>query len=156
MLVPRTLQPNHTPWDDLDRDALLMEVRRMYAALNAAHCTLTLCASGDPSRFWGREGSGGCALEMARQVIEPLSNEFGEEAIYRAYFRYANDLLFDCSRFDIGFGWMICPECKRTYGDRGQRATAGKRCNDMLETGCEGVLRELRWEDLGVTLKPAP
>jgi len=148
------LRWGETPWDDLSREELLREVQRMYAAVNAMYSALAIVSHGDVSGYWGPDGSGGRALEMGRQIEEPLRDRYGD-TMFRAFFRYAIDLLFECRPgFRIGYGWVVCPVCGQLSGDYEGGSHIGKRCADLLPrpgpTGglCIGVLRPLEWSDL--------
>lgn len=143
-----------TPFDEFSREDLLRECQRMYAALEALRTTARLIQIREEhSPFWGRSGTGGRALEMARQVLEPIQSRYEPETIFRSFFRYATDLLFDSSTgFDIGFGWAVCPECGDMFGRDGRgRSAVGDSCAShwpKTNAPCSGVLRSLEWQDL--------
>lgn len=91
--------------------------------------------SHDPdSPYWGLSGSGGNALEMGTQALEPYErNAKRRESIYRSFFRYAVDLLFD----GLGVGWKICD------ADGTMLAPGEHGCIQ-----CKGPMRPITWEDL--------
>ena len=102
--------------------------------------------------FWGKDGRGGRAHEMARQALE-LDANYGED-LYRSFFRYAHDLLFyERSGVRIGFGWVVCDVCGQMIG-RGSRddsnRLSGEPCaaHGIGKPGCTGVFRPLQWSDL--------
>ncbi len=65
----------HTPRDDLDRDALLREVQRMYSAVAHMSSVLEILRTADLySPFWQRFGNGGSALLKAHQVLDPIAD----------------------------------------------------------------------------------
>jgi hypothetical protein len=137
------LKWGQTPWDDMTKEELLREVQRMYAALSNANSVMKMARYGNEnSPFWGNEGTGGKALEMSRQILEPL-DRYGE-AIYRRFFRYAYDLLFDQTNFKIGFDWQVCPMCGVMLGSGHDE---GRPC-EMGKPGCTGIMRKLTWDDL--------
>lgn len=152
MSKPKTLRWGETPWDNLSREELLREVQRMYAAVSAMYSALRITAHGQESGYWGPSGTGGSAIEMGRQIVEPLRERYGD-GMYRAFFRYALDLLFEQrSGYQIGHGWAVCPECGRMAGDPEGHSFVGRRCAELLhlraEGPCAGVLRPLEWADL--------
>lgn len=154
----KELKWGETPWDHLDKADLLRTVQRMYSAVLSLHSALSLCnhndeRSGYQGGYWGFDGTGGVALERGRQVLDPIHEEYSEEDIYRSFFRYANDLLFDRSRgYRVGFGWTVCPVCGLMIGENMMgESLLGKRCSEVYPRGegrCEGIFRELTWEDL--------
>lgn len=139
-----------TPWDNMSRDELLREVQRMYSAIVSLNSALGLCAHGERGGYWGTNGTGGSALEKARQILEPLHERVDSESIYRAFYRYADDLLFESNGYDIGSGWVVCPVCKTMYGDGPNvKQVAETPCKDKgLYPNCEGILHTLTWADL--------
>lgn len=144
------LEWGQTPWDDLSRDELLREVQRMYAAMQALGSVVRMHQHGSPeSPYWGARGVGGRALEMERQIVEPLNALYGDSALFRSFFRYALDLLFDSSVYEIGSDWAVCPECGQMVGIRLDPAS-GRPCNSagLGKPGCQGVLRPIQWSDL--------
>lgn len=145
------LEWGQTPWDNMTREELLREVWRMWVALTSVAPIL----EGDEQRsmghpFWGKDGCGGRAMEQARQVIEPIAEVYDTENLYRAFFRYAPDLLFQQRGVRLGFGWAICPVCGDMYGRRADGVeAAGTRCDAHgLRPNCPGVLRPITWADL--------
>lgn len=153
--MDRELEWGETPWDPMSRDDLLREVQRMYAALVRLESIAKLCQIRDEgSPFWGPRGTGGGGLEMARQILEPLHEQHTSENIYRAFFRYAVDLLFQKSGFDIRTGWAVCDKCGQMIGAsagdeiRDERTLVGTKCSERLPGKCDGVLRALEWKDL--------
>lgn len=137
----KTLNWGETPWDSLTREELLREVQRTYIAL--LHCRSVMKLSRgpnpEPNSFWDSErGTGNRAMAMANQVLNPISAEFSDEEIYRSFFRYAVDLLFD----GLGEGWVVCPKCDIMLG---AIEKAGQPCS---ENGCDGVMRKLQWSVL--------
>ena len=156
MKYKKKLEWGETPWDDLSTEDLLLEVKRMYSALVSLNSVVRMDrVMSDPGHpFYGTDGSGGRALEKARQILEPIDGEPGGkrcEDTYRAFFRYADDLLFDRSTgYRIGSGWAVCPVCGLMLGEnmRGD-PLFGQRCGDVSPNeSCDGVLRALSWEDL--------
>ena len=146
----RKLEWGQTPWDDMTKRELLLEIWRMYSAIVALNCSLNMSKIGaDRSPYWGIEGSGGIALEKARQILDPIHEHFDDEQMYHCFFRYAADLLFDRSEYRIGFGWSMCPKCGWIVGETmNGESQNGKYCLDVLYSQCDGVLRPLQWTDL--------
>lgn len=89
-------------------------------------------------------------LEMARQVIDPIESEYPDDALYRAFFRYATDLLFEKNGFEmIGSDWVVCPICGTMYAIK-TKSFIGNKCTDhpLGKPDCPGILRKLEWNDL--------
>lgn len=143
MSAKKHLEWGQTPWDNLSREELLQHVQRLYAAVDAAKGALGLMANG--GLFWSAEGTGGRALAKVQQAEAQASDGYEAEEIYRCFFRYACDLLFE----GVGAGWDICPVCGQMLGATtdGKRVT-GERCGNYLPKGCDGIFRPLAWEDL--------
>ena len=142
-----------TPWDNKSHDELLRDVQRMYSAVQAMYSCLNVIKAGSrgtPSEFWS-DGTGGMCIEKGRQILEPLWKEFGNEEIYRSFFRYADDLLFEQAH-GIGVGWCICPVCGTCLGTSSSGKThVGEVCGDVLHMksdSCPGIFRPLMWEDM--------
>lgn len=137
----KKLEFGQTPWDEMNRDELLVVVWRLYAALTETASSLRMAKSWDPgSPYWSGRGVGGRALGMAAMALHPWATMDGtSEDIYRAFFRYAVDLLFARS---LGTGWQVCDEC----GD--MLAAGGER--EPPTTCLRGhKVRPLSWRDLG-------
>lgn len=141
----KQLEWGETPWDDLTKEELLREVQRMYCAVSSAYGVLLEDAERNEGHpFWSNEGRGGRTLEMCRQSLAKLE-DYEPENIYRSFFRYAHDLLFDPNpNAVIGFGWHICPKCGTMRGGN-KEFLAREPC---METKCDGILRKIEWGDL--------
>lgn len=62
----KRLKWGETPWDDLPGDDLLREVQRIFWALQSARSVLgILKVQNEESSFWGKQGSGGRALDRS-------------------------------------------------------------------------------------------
>lgn len=101
----RELNFGQTPWDDCSREDMLRELQRFYSACLSMRSALALL---QPQHgplcppFWDLLGTAGRALAKGDQALEkyePMS-----EDIYRAFFRYADDLLFE----GVGSNWRVC------------------------------------------------
>lgn len=142
----KKLKWGQTPWDDKSREELLLDVKRMYGAITALNSVAHLCTAGQgESPFWhAKDGSGRRALELARQVLEPIHKKYDSEDIYRCYFRYAYDLLFEG---EMGIGWYVCDVCNRMIGRSydGHGSRDGEMC---LFPSCKGKFRKMTWDDL--------
>ena len=135
-----------TPWDDLPREDLLREVQRFYSAMASAHCVLKLMSGDNRSAFCGPGGTGGRALAKAEQVMAPY-DDGGDysEAVFRAFFRYADDLLFN----GIGSGWHVCDVCGCMLAAMDK--TAPDQCIRCLARGNPGQpMRPVTWDDMRV------
>jgi hypothetical protein len=87
------LRFGQTPWDSWSREELLMEVRRMYCAIDRATSVMRQSAWAG-NVYWSMEGSGGQALARCLAIKAPLDDYYTSEALFRNYFRYADSLLF--------------------------------------------------------------
>lgn len=142
----KQLEWGQTPFDECSREELIQHCARLYAATSALSSVAMML--NDKSVFW-KEGIGGDAIEKGRQALELARNGYTDENIYRAYLRYAGDLLFiDAPGLEVRYGWALCPTCGQMASSRGGHSNAGKLCRDVLPGTCAGVLRKLSWEDL--------
>lgn len=157
-MTPKRLAFGETPWDGMPQATLLRETQRMYAALIATRSALAIARSQDPAGpYWGGEsGTGGRALAMADSILDPLHDAYGRngrgsEAIFRAFFRYAVDLLFSPA---LGYAWTACDGgCGVFIGpirdpERTSPNDAGKPCQECARHGREFTRRPLQWSDL--------
>lgn len=139
----RSLKWGETPFDRMSREELLRHAQRLYAAAESMESELEAHQYGrEESPYWAEGGAGWNALTQGSQAVAAASEGFDREEIYRMFFRYARDLLFD----GVGNRWRICPKC---------RVMAGRAWNGDSLTGapcvspkCDGVLRKITWEDL--------
>lgn len=149
----KSLKWGETPWDKMKKPELLREVWRMYSALRSLYSVVKMdAATSTNPYFYSKTGVGGNALEKGRQIIEPLFRQYkeGESDIFRSFFRYADDLLFDQSvgYTMIGSRWTVCPECGVMIGDNPKgESSVGKPCH-MGKKDCAGIMRPLLWDDL--------
>ncbi len=142
------LKWGQTPFDNLSREELLREVQRMFSALKSAKTVLSMAMlDNENSPYWDI----GIALEKVNQVVNGIYDKFDRESVYRVFFRYANDLLFDTSKYNIGTGWSVCPICGMMIGsDIDGTRHDGKICKEVIlgNSMCNGILRPLIWDDL--------
>lgn len=140
------LEWGQTPFDECTREELIQHCARLYSATSALSSAAQMVQ--DKSLFW-TQGSGAEALEKGRQALEVARNGFDADNIYRAYFRYAGDLLFaDASGLQLRTGWAVCPVCEQMASTIGGSSYAGKTCSEILLGKCSGILRDLSWDDL--------
>jgi hypothetical protein len=139
---------SQTPWDDWSREDLVIEVRRMYAALRDAAGVLAACdrQSGAPGQgFWAQGRPGGDALALSVAALKPYAAN--SEDLWRGYLRMRLALLFP--DVDTGWRWALCPH---EMGD-----TWGEGPEGVLPTECmlhKLPLRPLTWDDLDDPIKP--
>lgn len=149
----RELEWGETPWDGMTREQLLREVQRMYSALTSARSALRLIRHNDRgSPFWGSEGSGGLAIGKADQIVAAVETDHDAESVYRAFFRYADDLLFD----GLGSDWRICEQGHMTAAPDRSPPTECALCR---YEGRTATVRPLAWSDLArrpVVTAPSP
>ncbi|PBV09242.1 hypothetical protein CJU35_05135 [Pseudomonas aeruginosa] len=148
----KELEWGQTPFDECTREELIQHCARLYSATSALSSAAQTIQ--DNSLFW-TQGSGAVAVEKGRQALESARCGFDAENIYRAYLRYAGDLLFvDAPGLEFRNGWVVCPVCEQMASTLGRGCNAGKTCSEILAGDCSGVLRELSWDDLmPVTVK---
>lgn len=143
MSEPIRLNFGQTPWDNLSREELLREVQRYHSALTSAASVLRLCNfASDNHGFW-TEGSGGIAIEKAERIKARLDG-FNSESVFRSFFRYADDLLFE----GLGDGWVACGQCEVLWSQMGPVDPGPRYCNDCKRKGIESLLRPITWDDL--------
>lgn len=149
------LKWGETHWDNMTREELLRETQRMYVTIQSLYWLAKMIrhSAGD-TPFWGKGGTGGVAFEMGRQVLEPIWQTYDDsDPMYQGFFRYARDLLFEDTGYEIGFGWAVCSECGvmlgKTAGSQSNRLI-GKPCSEsgFGKQGCNGTFRKLEWGDL--------
>jgi hypothetical protein len=149
----KKLKWGQTPWDDMDKEELLLTIFKMYSAVVSLDSCLSTIRPNVPGHaYWGTKGVGGRALEKSRQVLDPIheSVEGGSGEIYRAFFRYAPDLIFEPGEYQLGWGWTVCPECGKMLGrSTNGESKEGELCSDLFPKDCSGIFRKLSWYDLG-------
>lgn len=153
----KELNWGETPFDGLSEDELKTHCYRMYSALNSASSVISMrkaiseCrGENSESGYFGPEGSGGQALEKCEQAIGKVEGGIDDETIYRSYFRYVDDLLFDATKYEIGASWSVCDGCGTMVSDKPDRYV-GKSCHDkglLGDKGCTGTFRKLEWPDM--------
>lgn len=140
-----------TPLDKLTPDEVLLAAKRMYGALISANSCLSMMRSADKNDpYWARDGIGGIALAQIKQAMQAVNEGYESGDIFHAYYRYANDLLFDSSEFKIGSNWVVCDRCPTMTGDS-SGSYLGRRCADVrvpCQGDGEGSFRKLEWSDL--------
>lgn len=139
------LRWGETPWDDLPREELLRVTQRFYSALTAAHSVLRMHSDmSGQSPFWSTRGTGGRALAKTTQALGPYDDGGPyREAIYRRFFRVADDLLFD----GLGHGWHVCDVCGCMLATADK--SAPDECIDCAHKGSKGrQMRPITWDDM--------
>jgi hypothetical protein len=153
----KELKWGQTPFHRMTKKALVLTACRLYAAAVSARSVIGMDkaaneAMGRNMAFYGTDGTGGRSLEMLEQALREAEKGYDQEDIYRSFFRYALDLLFDGSVYRIGKNWMVCPVCGTMLGGRGDGSTVeGQVCHEaygLARGKCEGVFRRLTWDDL--------
>jgi hypothetical protein len=140
----KSLQFGKTPWDGLSHEDLLRETQRMASALIRARSVLQqVCQGREESPYWRPDGLGGDALARIDQALVRY-DEAGDWGCYRAFFRYADSLLFAAG--PMNDPWWICDRCKGMQSPCGPDQAGASTC---YRAGCEGqVLRPITWQDL--------
>ena len=147
----RYLRWGETPFTGLSPDELMRHCQRLYAACESMASCLAVSRAGSSEHnpYWGPGGAGGRALEQGEQALKAANAGIDKESIYRSFFRYARDLLFEPNgSTQIGFGWHVCSACGTMVGARGDKPgeLIGRRCE--WTTDCKGELRLITWDDL--------
>ncbi|MHD0644161.1 hypothetical protein ACYPKM_00825 [Pseudomonas aeruginosa] len=139
------LEWGQTPFDKLSREELLLHCSRLYSATRALQSTLAMLTAPMKSKDFAS-----LSLEKGRQALAKVDEGFSQESIYKAYYRYADDLLFENTpKVMVGEGWVLCPKCQGMYG--GGSVKEGTLCNEAMpapNNPCDGLLRKLEWSDL--------
>jgi hypothetical protein len=138
-----------TPWDNLSREELLREVQRMWSCIVSVDTCLKLNKlnnayenGGICSSYWTC-GTGYEALNKTSYIINKIKKDYDLEDVYRAFFRYADDLLFE----KVGVNWYCCPKCRMMIGNRNM--LENMICKEhTLSINCDGILRKFCWDDL--------
>lgn len=154
----KTLSWGETPFDDMSREELLRHCQRFYAACESMVSCLAIIRAGDEyhrgkgnNPYWGPGGSGAHGLAQGEQALDAARVGIDSESIYRSFFRYARDLLFESKgEMRLGFDWYICETCKVMTGACGdERGTdrTGQSCSDTFRK-CTGTIRRITWDDL--------
>lgn len=131
-----------TPLDRLTKKQLLTEANRMASALMAANGVLCQFVGDTHHPFWGSEGRGGRAIEKCAQAMV-LFEGYDAENVYRSYFRYCDDVLFDNAKVKLGFGWHVCDLCGNMVA--GDHVEVDNPCRDHK---CGGKLRKIEAIDI--------
>lgn len=144
-MAKRKLNWGETPWDDLSREELLREVQKLYSALDAARSVMTIVSKSNPSGFWRGTGSGRLAIEKCAQAQE-RARMFDSESVYRSFFRYADDLLFE----GMGCDWVVCDRCEGMWSNIAPEGKdlVGEPCRNCDRKGIDSPLRKITWDDL--------
>jgi hypothetical protein len=131
----KKLKFGQTPFDRMTKKELREVAIRMFSALESTNSCLRMSKwNNESSSYWGKQGSGGIALEKAKQVLDPIYKDYGEEKIYRMFYRYSCNLIFDeVDKHD----WQICDK-------DGTMFSPGR----VPCPACGGKLRDLTLEDL--------
>ena len=141
-----------TPWDNLSKEELLTEVQRMYSALNSAYTVLKMDKiradlTGDGTEYYGPDGLGGAAYEKTRQIVEDVETKFSKDSIYRSFFRFADDFLFEKNGYHlIGSGWVVCDKCGLMSAvlESELKDVINKSCKGFNElSDCDGIIERL-------------
>lgn len=151
----KKLEYGQTPWDTMPREQLLQELWRFYLATQSAYSILaSMQRLHTGSLFWDKGGRGGATVEQCSQALAH-ANTYEDESAYRAFFRYAPDLLFidNTGANMIGFGWAVCDTCGIMLGagTNGENRRMGQPCasSGVDNSDCPGRFRQLLWADLG-------
>lgn len=157
--MKKKLQWGETPFHRMKPEELLRAAIKMYDACVAAKSALALCEINDKHKsqynpFWDC-GTGGGALEMCRQVVDPMQKKYGSENIWRAFYRPGVDLLWeDKGPIILTAKWAICPICGQMAGAalKTDQPYWGQRCADVtpFTKDCQGIMRPVTWDDMKI------
>lgn len=99
------------------------------------------------------EGSNALVLQ-AQLRSHLLPKDHDRENLYRNFFRYAIDFLFEDREVSIRPAWTVCPTCNavsaNAYFDKPRKLIPGSVHKDVsrIHPDCDGVLRAYTWKDL--------
>lgn len=147
MTKGKELEWGQTPFDNMSRSELLVMVRRMYSAVASLNSVVNQYRHFTPGPYWDQENTGGRALTKGTSVLESIHAEHDPDNIYRAYYRYADELLFP----ELVKEWAVCSSCGSMVGlDSKSRSAVGKKCTSLLghTPKCPGIFRSLDLSDL--------
>jgi hypothetical protein len=128
-----------TIFDDLDRDEMLLMLRKMFSAIQSARSVLSMAKHCDRGGAYWTEGVGGNALSKADSILNEVlpNDETGGEKSSRCFFRYSDALLFPelAGNFMIK-DWWVNPKGELVHP---------KPSDDYF---ISGPWRKMVWEDL--------
>ena len=155
----KRLSWGQTPFHRMTKKQLLVHAMRMYSALESTRSALAISKHNESSHPYWINGTGGRALEKAEQALQHVNKGFDMENVYRSFFRYGIDLLFDdTDKIGIKTKWGVCDKCDCMYGGNNAGIEIGEPLKDTvgqpcITPNCDGVLRALTWGDLKIKTK---
>lgn len=142
---PKDLKWGETPFDRMTPEDVLLSAKRMYSALGSLLSVAMMMRNYEPASPYWTGGVGGAAIEKGTQAMAAVSpqDDKRREQIYRMFYRYADDLLFDISKHPmIGNGWVVCP----VDGEMSAPAPGYPSRSECFK--CRGPMRPLTWDDM--------
>ena len=143
------LKWGETYFDRMTHEELLLHAKRMYSALQAADGVISQSVEMDKyhgeSVYYSKRGVGGAAHERIQQTLDAITlrSDNYREDMYRSYFRYATDLLFQYNGYrHVNTGWKVCEQGHMTGNDHDSPIDACPHCR--------GSVRPLQWSDLDI------
>lgn len=106
-----------TPWENLTREELILECARMWSAIITVYEEM----SGEKGKIY----IGDTPLSLMR-ITRIINDVPPSEDTYRAFFRFADALLFDESP-----EWRICDQCGSLWGN----CSGSSYCPGCMATG---------------------
>lgn len=132
------MEYGQTPWDNMTKEELKLEVFKLYkAAEEARSCLRILRCQDEDSPFWTK-GMGFEAIDCTEQAMKTglsLSEE-DRETLWKGFFRNALPLLFNIPNWQ----WMVCEKCKQWSCNLDSKVDKCVRCDNE-------DLRPIRWSD---------
>jgi hypothetical protein len=147
----KKLEFGQSPFDHMSREELLVQCQRMYSATVSLVSITEMHRHLDKGSIYWTIGSGAKALEKGLQALTAAQQGWDDEQIHRAFFQYANNILFeDKPNLQVGNGMVICASCGFSVGlGSDEPLPVGRQCQEFRPSGeCDGTLRKIEWSDL--------
>lgn len=132
-----------TPFDRMSPEEVLLNAKRMYSALISLESLAKQMRLGNEQSPYWSVGVGGAAIEKGAQALAGVDADYTSEDVYRSFYRYADDLLFDTGKHPmIGSGWWVCDADGTMLGGHPDGS------HTVMCFKCNGPLRPITWADM--------
>lgn len=146
----KALNWGETPFDVLDREALLIQCKRMFIALQSLQHVADQHRMDSKEGYWAPGSVGGRSYAQGQQALAAAKQGFSEDNMHHAFFRYATPLLFTGEAVH-GREWSVCAKCQTMLGqlyDTARQQKPPTEHYDQVGSVCDGTLRPIQWSDL--------
>lgn len=109
MTMPTKLQWGESQFAHMSKEELVPLVEMMYMAISSADWVLTCLHRLHPESGYWTVGAGARAKERTSQVLDAVELLHDHDDAYRAFFRYADSVMF--KRSPSNPPWFICDRC---------------------------------------------